>query len=271
MMNGKFVSVHTVIERAYRDMGMGENLNVSDSMEWAGEALELIGRPIQLLDGEPAVLEIENYRAQLPCDLHQIITCRGSENGELDEDKCDKDVSYTAMRYSTNAFHHSYCNNSKDYNCESDLTYKVNNNFITTNFETGIVSMAYMRIPTDSNGFPLIPDDIKYQMAVAAHIKMKLGFISMMKGKMPSGVYSKLEQDRDWYIGAAQNRGLNVSPDMMESIKNNWVRLIPKINHHASGFASVGEREQRIVHNSRDTRSNSGSTASDENTFFHTS
>ncbi len=268
-LNGKFVSVHTAIERAYRDLGMDEDFNVSDAIEWAGEALELIGRPMQLLSGEPALLKIENYKAKLPCDLHHIVTCKGAEDAECDEDEYDKGVNYIAMRYSTDAFHHAYCSKSKDKDYQSSLTYKVNNNFITTNFEKGLVSMAYLRIPTDGNGYPLIPDNIKYAMAVTGHLKYKLGFIRWMQGKMPAAVYQKLEQDRDWYIGAAQNAGLNVGPDMMESLKNNWVRLIPKINQHADGFATVGDREQRIIHNSRRRTTGTGGAADPENTFFN--
>jgi hypothetical protein len=55
----------------------------------------------------------------------------------------------------------------------------------------------------------------------------------------------KIEQERDWYIGAAQTRGHMPSVDMMESIKNNILRLIPKINQHSDGFASSGSQEQR--------------------------
>lgn len=268
-MNGKFVSVHTAIERAYRDLGMDEDFNVSDAIEWAGEALELIGRPMQLLDGEPALLKIVDYKAKLPCDLHHIVTCKGAINAECDEEEYDRGVKYTAMRYSTDAYHHAYCSKSKDHQCDSDLTYKVNNNFISTSFETGLVSMAYKRIPTDKDGYPLIPDDIKYGLAVSGHLKYKLGFIRWMNGKMPERVYKSLEADRDWYIGAAQNRGLNVTADMMESLKNSWVRLIPKINQHADGFAGVGSREQRIIHNSRRRDAGTGGAADSENTFFN--
>ena len=58
--------------------------------------------------------------------------------------------------------------------------------------------------------------------------------------------------------------------DMMESLKNNFIRLIPKINQHADGFASAGNPEQRILHNS--AASSKGSSNTDKaigRTFFN--
>ena len=41
--NGKYVSVNNIISKVYRDMDMSDQLNISDAVEWCGEALELIG------------------------------------------------------------------------------------------------------------------------------------------------------------------------------------------------------------------------------------
>jgi len=252
MTNGKYVSVHTIIEKAYRDLGLSDDINFGDAVEWIGEAIELIGTPMQLSD-KVANIDICSYKGKLPCDLHLITTSRAA-TGITVEDLAETPCRFTAMRYSTDAFHHHYCNSCKDHGCDSDLTYKVNDNYVFTNFETGVVQMSYKAIPTDKDGFPLVPDDIKFKEGVAGHLKWKIAFIRWANGKMPAAVYQKLEQDRDWYIGAAQNRGHMPSVDQMESIKNNWIRLIPKINQHADSFRSAGHREERYTHNSNASR-----------------
>lgn len=271
--NSRYTSVKEIIGKVYRDMGMADQINFADAVEWAGEAIELIGAPFHLLDKSER-LTIANYRAELPCDLHYIVTTRGLSKESTTEDACDdiETGSFMPMRYSTDAYHHWYCNNAnfKDTNCQGDYTYKVNDNFIFTNFETGFVLLAYKGIPVDDDGFPKIPDDPKFKNAVAYHIMWKMAFIRSMQGKMPAALFQKIEQDRDWYMGAAQTRGQMPSVDMAESIKNNWIRLIPKINQHQDGFKSAGHQEERYTHNSglggstnRDTR-----TDSDE-TYFH--
>lgn len=261
MFNGKYISAYEIIGKVYRDLSLANAINVNDAMEWAGEAIELIGAPFHYI-AKTERIKITNYRGHLPCDLHYIETTKGASFCWDENMECYTGT-HSAMRYSTDSFHHTYCANNADCTCESSLTYKVNNDCIFTNFEEGEVMISYQAIAVDSNGFPMIPDDIKFKEAVAGHLKWRLAFIEWSKGKMIQAVYNKLEQDRDWYIGAAQTRGQMPSPDMAESIKNNWLRLISHVNQHATGFSDVGEAEQRYTNNSINTntgRSNDGDT-----------
>ena len=248
--NGKYVSIEPIIAKIYRDMGMTDELNITDAVEWAGEAMEFIGATVYLNEKVKS-FEVKNSKTKLPCELHYINTVAGVSMVVEDTD-CDEttNINYTPMRYTTDSFHHWRCDHSNDHRCVSDLTYAINDDYLFPNFEEGKVLISYMAIPVDDRGYPRIPDDVKFKEAVSAHIKWRLAFIKWMSGKIPGAVYQKLEQDRDWYIGAAQTRDKMPSMDMMESIKNNWLRLIPKIDQHADGHKSAGAGEHRISHNS---------------------
>tara|TARA_R100001463_G_scaffold42850_4_gene89603 strand:+ start:8261 stop:9013 length:753 start_codon:yes stop_codon:yes gene_type:complete len=247
--NGKYVSIEPVLAKVYRDMGMTDGLDITDAIEWAGEAMEFIGATV-FLDEKVRSLDVVNYKTKLPVELHYINTVAGVDM-KIDKDECDtKNISYKAMRYTTDSYHHWRCGFSEDSDCDSDLTYTVNDDYLFPNFSEGKVLVSYMAMPVDDRGYPKIPDDVKFKEAVASHIKWRLGFIKWMSGKMPGAVYQKLEQDRDWYIGAAQSRDKMPSVDMAESIKNNWLRLIPKINQHGDGHKSAGEAEKRNTLNS---------------------
>jgi len=100
----------------------------------------------------------------------------------------------------------------------------------------------------------MIPDDITFKTAVSYHIMMKLAFIKFMSGTITENVYSKIAQDRDWYMGAAQTRGHMPSIDQLEGIKNNIIRLIPKINQHADAFKTANQQEKRNNLSSRHNR-----------------
>ena len=55
-----------------------------------------------------------------------------------------------------------------------------------------------------------------------------------------------------------------------QSIKNNFIRLIPKINQHSDGFASAGAPEQRITNTVSGTGAFGASSNKDNNrTFFN--
>ena len=42
-IKSKYTSLNTIIAKVYRDMGMSDELDISDAVEWGAEAIELIG------------------------------------------------------------------------------------------------------------------------------------------------------------------------------------------------------------------------------------
>jgi len=81
-----------------------------------------------------------------------------------------------------------------------------------------------------------------------------LAFIKLIAGTISESIYAKLAQERDWYIAAAQTRGHMPSVDQLEGIKNNIIRLIPKINQHSDAFKTANHQEQRNILSSRHNR-----------------
>lgn len=234
-LNGKTVSINSIIERVFRDTGSIENVDLPDVIEWVGECIELIGAPISCID-KIEVIDITEGRGFLPCDLHQVMQVR------------DYDTKI-ALRASSDTFHGSHNTETSDLGTATSLVYRLTESAIFPNFNTGKVEMAYKAIPTDDNGYPTIPDDIKFVKAVEYYIREKIDYKLWRTGKLPQGVYEKTVQDQLWYLGAAQNRSKMPSIDQMENIKNNLIRLIPKINHHSDYFQNFGQPEQRHNNN----------------------
>jgi hypothetical protein len=247
-LNGKSISVKHIIEGVYRDFKFNHDINFDDCVEWIGEGLLLIGELPQYVHkftdgnqslGHESAIEIVNGRGVLPCDLYQIIMVRNYHTKEPLIRTFDK-------------FHNSY-------RCESEPctegpcsqpTYKVNNNYIFTSYDKGKIEMSYMAIATDNEGFPLIPDNQQYIEAMKYHLAEKLGFQLYIQDKLSRDKLQAIEQKRDWYFGAAQMQSSIPDIDQMESIKNQMVRLIPKINQHKAAFKFSNNQEQRYTHNS---------------------
>lgn len=104
-------------------------------------------------------LKIENYRAMLPCDFHEIIQVR------TNLEKCGHYIS-GVFRYSTDNFHMS------DKTHESpDLTYKIQGRVIYTSIKEGTIEIAYRAIAVDDEGYPLIPDKSSFSRALELYIK----------------------------------------------------------------------------------------------------
>lgn len=241
MFNGNYRSVYHVIESLYRDEGYTQHFNISDLVEWVAEAMALIGATLAYKnkvtgqDELTPTIKIENYRGELPCDLHRVIQVR---------EYCNQ----TPMRCTTDTFHKGY-KDDRQYNFagNSDLTYQLNDNYIFTSFEEGEVEMSYLAHPIDEKGYPMVPDEVKYIRAIKSYMRHKIDHRMWRQGLVTDKI--KTDSEQEWYLDCkaadveAKLRGF----DFMESLKNQWLRLIPKTLNHGEGFVYSGQLEERYI------------------------
>lgn len=254
MLNGKYIELDRVIENVYRDYGF-DNLDWIHCVEWIGECLDLIGAPKTYIkkatDGNEKLnhdtpIVIADYRGTIPCDVHKLVQAFKKDGS-----------AWTPMRVSTDtAFISYYCNESDDYNRDSEHTYSLNNGIIHTSFKTGEVVLEYLGNPTDDRGYPMLPDNIKYIKACQAYIAKKVLMKKQIQGKsINPNVINSIEQDSAWYIGAADTAARIPTMDEFESWKNNFLKLIPDINSHSSAFRGDGYMERRFNNSNNDSNS----------------
>lgn len=231
-LTGKYISVSYIIENYYRNFKFLGQLDFYDAMEHIWSAMNLINVPQQYITKIDCI-KIENYKGELPCDLHKIEQCRVYETN-------------IPMRYATDSFHSPmHCEGSPDIDINSDATYKLDNSHIKTSFKEGTVEIAYYAFPTDDEGYPMIPDNEKFVKAITSYLAERKGFQLFMEGKLDVQRYNKLEVEWLFYVGAAQNAARMPSIDQMESLKNQWLRLIPRIAEHSRSFRDLGSQETR--------------------------
>ncbi len=134
-----------------------------------------------------------------------------------------------------------------DYDTTSDhpITFDLNNNNITLSVKEGQVCMAYLAIPTDEEGLPLIPEDTSYQLAIKKYLTMKIDYIAWRRGELRSDIFQHSEQEWQWYVGQAGNKAKMPNIDQLEFIKNQTMRLLPNINSHETFFKTQGSPELR--------------------------
>jgi len=238
MLNHKYTSIQRVLENIIRDTGFTEEIEFVEAIEWAYRAMELIGAPQiyieKVTDGNKELnhldpIIIENYRAELPCDLHQIIQVR---------DYCNRG----ALRESTYTFQSTQ--NLPDVTNGLDNTYKIDNGWIFTNFKEGSLEIAYYAFPTDSEGYPAIPDDERYLLAVESFIISKIAKKLWLQDKISKDKYIELEKEWLFYVRSAKSRAQMPTIDGMESFKNQVLRLITHPDRHRHQFQQQGDSEQ---------------------------
>jgi hypothetical protein len=157
MHNGQSVSLETILWKI-TSSGLYEQLNPDDAYMYAKEALRLIGAPLiykNVVTNPP--IKIKAHKAALPEDLIQIRGVR------LITNEHDYNDSPIALRYATDIYH-----NSRDCKVEDvefpidhddEYTYEVSGGIITTSVSKGDIQIAYKRLETCGNGYPLLPDE----------------------------------------------------------------------------------------------------------------
>ena len=129
-----------------------------------------------------------------------------------------------------------------------DYTYVITPGYIKTNQSAGYIMMAYQAIPTDNEGFPLIPDDASFFEALYWYITMKLMYPKWVQGSVRDGIYFDARRSWNYYCKQAYGNALMPNKDQLESIKNTWNRLVPELNEWNTGFSTLGQRQ--IIYNS---------------------
>ena len=97
----------------------------------------------------------------------------------------------------------------------------------------------------------MIPDDPKFKEAIKWSLIKFLDYKKWRVGEITDKVFQYSDQQRDWYIAAARSKASIPSIDMMESIKNMYLRSITKVDSHDRYFKYSNVAERRYTHNDR--------------------
>lgn len=210
-----------------------KDVSFERAVNYAVSFIRIVGMPKEFTE-KTEIIDIKDYRGLLPCDLENIIQVRTySECGH----------NHKVFRYSTDSFHMS-----EHKGHSFDLTYKVQGNVIFTSMKEGKIEIAYMAIPVDSDGYPMIPDNSTFANALELYIKKKQFTILFDQGKITPQVYNNCLQEYSWAVGQAQSDLVRPSVDEMQAITNSWNTLVPRVTEHSRGFINDGSMEKLKLH-----------------------
>lgn len=233
------VSLKYVISKLYRDLNINEELPISSVIEWSAEALEYIGAYGQYIS-KTTVLIVANHKVELPCDFYRL-----------------ESISYNnkSLRWSGNTLPGNYmCDTCRLPDCKDCETFYIQDNMLYTSIEhttdepsitsTNTLCITYTAIPTDEEGFPLVPDDVYYMKALTTYITYMLDWQQWRKGKIPDKVFQYSEKEWLFYVNSA--RGSANMPDLakLENLKSTWQRLLPLNNEYNLLFRNLGKQER---------------------------
>ena len=171
-----------------------------DSIEWIAEALGQIGAYTQY-EAKEVTLTISDFKAKLPCDFvhlkrllnadyNQPAGVADSNNHNLLTNNIDT-IDQTEARLSGNS--------------TSDFDYNIVLDNIITSYKTGTLSLQYLAMPVDEEGFPVIPDNDSYKEAFFWKVARQLSIRGQLKNKELT--YERCDYEWQWYCGQARSEG----------------------------------------------------------------
>lgn len=156
----------------------------------------------------------------------------------------DPQAGLTALAYCTTNFPEAiHCDECVNKEAKTKECYYVENGMVKTSFKSGKICLSYTALPTDSDCYPLVPDDISYKEAMFWYIYKKM-LLGVTFDSSKNGIdYGFADQQWKYYCTQARNAAVFPDIDRMESFMNQWVRLIPNLNRTDELFENLGTRE----------------------------
>lgn len=226
-MSEQYTNIRLILDKIMRHPLM-QDISLETVVDYTVDFMRIVGVPNMFME-KTAIIEVEKYRAMLPCDYYQMIQVRK--------------INGPAFRYSSDSFHMSECKDSNGRDL-ADLTYKIQGNVIYTSIESGEIEISYEAIATDDEGYPLLPDNSSFTRALRLYIK-KEHFTTLFElGKIQPVVLNQVLQDYAWAVGDCQTEFNRLSIDKAESFYNSWRTLILRDTEHRTGFINNGTKER---------------------------
>lgn len=243
MYNGKTVSLKTILWEVMQNPWT-KDLAYEDAAEYASTAIKLIGATLGYINKVTnPKLKVINFKTELPPDL---IIIRGARAFTA---LTDTDAESIPMSLATDIFHKTLgCYEDSNATSMSDfgfeVTYMIQSNILTASFKDGYVEVAYQALPTDDDGFPLVPDNMDFKEAVRYYILFRHLENLWTIGKVTDKVFNYIDTKKCFYMGAAQADMQLAGMDHVGAMFNSINRLIINTNAQQNFFKFMGKKER---------------------------
>lgn len=226
----KLTSINTVIRKILTDLQIDDKETPIDNyIEWIAEGLEYVGAYYQFVEKE-ATIDIDDYKAELPCDLYKIILINNKTDispqmtNSLLIGETPRDIKRNGTGNNVN-------------------TININGGIITSSTQKTTLYLKYLAFPLDCDGYLQVPDDINFKDALMWKVTERLALGGYVFKNEYLNNYEYVR--KMWGKYRLQATSTANMPDIMqlENIKNNWKKLIPK-DDYLNNFANFGSQER---------------------------
>ena len=122
-----------------------------------------------------------------------------------------------------------------------DLSYTINGMAIDSSLPSGWIEVAYDGVKLDDQGYPMIPDDKSFELALRYFVIKEYAEPSYIRGDVTDRVYSHIETQYNWYVGQAFSSLTMLSADQADTMANGLMRIIPQTDLTLDGYKQMNK------------------------------
>ena len=236
-LTNKFVSVQSVIAKLYRDLKIKEEEAFTDIIEWCAEALDFIHVYPQYTV-KPAELTIVNYKAELPCDYiqmqaiyHDGYSLRYSSNIFGPQDQTYSPYYLTPYSYNQKKIENVVFVDPEKINYFGNRnSVLLENGYIKSSFKEGKITISYMAMVMDCDGYPMVPDNVSFTEALYWFCTYKYLYPKALNNEINSKFYEDAYNKWQYYCNQAGAEAMMPDLVTLENIKRAFISLKPTLN-----------------------------------------
>lgn len=229
-LNNKQISVKSIIAKVYRDLQLTDEEPFMDFIEWMAEALDFIHVYPQY-EHKTGRVQIKNYKGELPCDYINLesIGYNGMNIRYTTDMFGPRDTSPTGRYYTPYAYNQDKLANvvlvTNENRLGPNATFKIEGGYFLTSFKEGNLDIAYLGLPLDEEGYPLIPDHVSFKEALYWYVVYKFLYPKVLKGDVQGQFYQDAYQKWQYYCNQAGAEALMPDLITLENIKRSYLTL----------------------------------------------
>ena len=224
--------INIILDRLRRNKLLSD-ISFETVVDYTIDFMQVVGFPT-FYEEKSSIIAIEDYRGVLPAGCVDIIGVRLASVDSAGNAKGGVGVT-PSFRKATDIFFTSSFKTK-----QVGLVYNVKGNVIYTSLEDGYIEVVYSAVQTDRNGFPMIPDNRNFMIALEDYIKCKHFEMLFEQGKLDAKILDHAEKEYYWAVGRCESEFHKLSFDEAESLGAQWRQVLISNKEHYNGYANIG-------------------------------
>ena len=211
------------------------------AVEYTVDFISRVGAPT-LYNEKTAVVEIRDWRGQLPCDFVNMIQVRVAKP---QTSRRWIDVPCLLPQPVYRAADDSFFMSDMKPNALvlGNFTYRTEGMVIFTSTKDIDVEIAYNAFAVDDEGYPLLAENSSFLEGLGRYIKFKWFEMKYDQGEISDKVMERAESQYYWAVSEAYAEFSRLDVDHAVTLFNSFTAMVPLKNDHARGYFGSGAQE----------------------------